>query len=50
MVAFVTPLKKVNREKRIGISGGAGAARTPTHTSPYSSMGIFSVQSLLIEI
>ena len=33
--------KKVNREKRTGISGGAGAARTPTYTSPHSSRVVF---------
>jgi len=39
----LTPLKKVNREKRTGICGGAGYARTPTYTPPYSSrLGFFS--------
>jgi len=50
MIVFMTPLKKVNREKRIGMSGGAGCARIPTYTSLYSSRVVFSVQSLLIEI
>jgi len=40
-------LKKVNREKRIGICGGAGAARTPTYTPPYSSRVVISVHSYL---
>jgi len=42
---IMIPLKKVNREKRTGICGGTGQARTPTYTPPYSSSVVFSVHS-----
>ncbi len=46
-ITVLTPLKKVNREKRTGIFGGAGAARTPKYTPLHSSMVVFSVHSVL---
>ncbi len=42
----MTPLKKVNREKRTGICGGA--ARAPTYTPPHSSRVVFSVHLTIL--
>jgi hypothetical protein len=41
----MTPLKKVKRERRTGICGGSGAARTPTYSTSRSSRAVVSVHS-----
>ena len=40
----MSALKKLPLRSRDGICGGAGAARTPTYTSPLLSVAPFSVE------
>jgi len=48
-MSLMTPLKEVKREKRTGICGGSGAARTPTYTPSHSSRVGFSEHSLIMD-